>query len=298
MKKHILIAHIRAQINDISNTNPSYVFQIRAYNIVIKKLHALDATEIDANIVNEMDLTAHMKTKLLKFLKIKKQPERKLSDQLQDIAGIGYKLSRDLIRAGVKSTADLKKKKYLDMLPEAAIVDIKFKPLKPIPRYMIEYLEAQMKKNRIPVVFVGSYRRHKPASSDVDLLMTIENLNRWGGAISFIKTLNEMNANIKFHKPFAIGPAKISTICRLVKYKVNLKVDIFITNKQEYPFALLYSTGSKEFNIKMRRLAQTKGYLLNQKGLFKGKKKIEGLTTERSIFEYLGMVYKLPKYRI
>ena len=96
-----------------------------------------------------------------------------------------------------------------------------------------------------------------------------------------------------------MGPSKISTIVRLKNYKINLKMDLFIAPKLEYPFAQLYSTGSKEFNIRMRRLAKSKGYLLNQKGLYKSGKRLNSskFKSEKSIFDFLNMKYVSPKSR-
>ena len=71
-------------------------------------------------------------------------------------------------------------------------------------------------------------------------------------------------------------------------------MDIFITNVKEYPFMLLYGTGGQKFNIFMRYIANNKGYILNQKGLYKKDKRITGLTTEKKIFKFLEIEYKKP----
>ena len=59
---------------------------------------------------------------------------------------------------------------------------------------------------------------------------------------------------------------------------------------------LLHSTGSKYFNIYLRKKAISKSMKLNQYGLFKNKKKIKTLT-ERSIFNILEEKYILPSRR-
>ena len=64
---------------------------------------------------------------------------------------------------------------------------------------------------------------------------------------------------------------------------------------------LLYSTGSKEFNLKMRAHAKGLGYLLNQKGLYYANEKKElvrdGVKTEKEIFEILSLPYTPPNKR-
>ena len=66
---------------------------------------------------------------------------------------------------------------------------------------------------------------------------------------------------------------------------------------------LLYSIGSKKFNIKMRTLAKRKGYLLNQYGIFKYKADQKNISqsdepihvkSERDFFKILDIPYVLP----
>ncbi len=285
MDRKTLIDHVRVYMKTIPQ-GPSYIFQIQAYNRIIKKIRQLQTDIISDDVIESMDITSRMKDHLKEFLKIKNKPNLGLVDELTMITGIGKKLAKDLIVQGVKTINDLKKKKFYNKLPIAAQVDIKYKPIKPIPRYLIEYLDHKWNFRK---VIVGSYRRGKQYSNDIDILMLKEDISP-----DFISRLN--SPYIKVYPPYSIGPAKISTIVRLIKYKKNLKVDFFITSREEYPFALLYATGSKEMNIKMRRVAKNKGWLLNQKGMFKKGKKIFA-KSERDIFKALGLDYVPPPKR-
>ena len=74
----------------------------------------------------------------------------------------------------------------------------------------------------------------------------------------------------------------------------------------EYAFALLYFTGSMAFNVVQRRRAIELGYTMNEHGLYKltgTKKKTKGarlnqpFPDEKSIFDFLGLVYKSPTER-
>ena len=189
MKKSTLIGHLKEYINNIPKSTV-YNFQMKAYSNVIKKIQSLQTDDIDEKTIDDMDLTPYMKRKLGNMLKIKKQPKKSISSQLQEVAGIGRKLSQDLIKNGVKSLSDLKKKKYYNSLPLASQIDVKYKPIKPIPRYMIEYLETQMRKVKGPFIFVGSYRRKKAFSSDVDVLIQKEYIERIGYNL-FIKYMKK-----------------------------------------------------------------------------------------------------------
>ena len=294
MRKDILVGHIKKHISSIKN-GPTRVFQITAYNSVIRKITELKEDKITINAIDNMDITDHMNKKLKEFIKITKESSalELFQTQLTNINGVGPKLSAELIKMGLKDIKDLKKKKYFDMLPIAAQVDITYKPISPIPRHMIEYLEKSwapvFDRLKIHADFVGSYRRNKPQSSDIDILLYDPK-----GVINIIGT--ELSKGVIIYKPYAYGPSKVSAIVRLVKFKVNVKVDFFITDEKEYPFALLYSTGSKENNIRMRKSAKSQGLLLNQKGLYKGTKSIPA-KTEKDIYNILKLPYQQPHER-
>ena len=74
-------------------------------------------------------------------------------------------------------------------------------------------------------------------------------------------------------------------------------------DKESLPCALLYFTGSGEFNKNMRSYANKKGFTLNEYGIFKrtsgGEKGIQiTVGTESDVFEILGKEYISPENRI
>ena len=87
-------------------------------------------------------------------------------------------------------------------------------------------------------------------------------------------------------------------------------LDIVETTRENYPFALLYFTGSGPFNVRMRKIALDKGYSINEYSMtYKKTKKIiesdeiqkkigkPNFITEQDIFKFLDMEYKLPTER-
>src|SRR5205085_4747289 len=74
----------------------------------------------------------------------------------------------------------------------------------------------------------------------------------------------------------------------------GIQSDLRVVSDAEYPFALLYFTGSKEHNIVMRQRAIQRGLRLNQYGLFNSKeetrdpKLLVPCQTEDDVFEQLG----------
>jgi hypothetical protein len=77
------------------------------------------------------------------------------------------------------------------------------------------------------------------------------------------------------------------------------RVDILYTYPEHYPYAILYFTGSKEFNVAMRKWALDHGYSLNEHGLtnMSTGEHVEGLATEKNIFDFLGLEYIEPTNR-
>jgi DNA polymerase (family 10) len=59
---------------------------------------------------------------------------------------------------------------------------------------------------------------------------------------------------------------------------------------------LLYFTGSKDNNVRMRAAAKARGLLLNQHGLWNGKRRIP-LASERDAYHKLGLQYLEPRKR-
>jgi DNA polymerase (family 10) len=92
------------------------------------------------------------------------------------------------------------------------------------------------------------------------------------------------------------GPSKTSAF--FTWRRRTVKIDVFVTTRDQHAFALLYLTGSKEHNIVMRATAKRRRMLLNQFGLFRdGATTTERATTERAIFRLLNMPYKEPHER-
>src|SRR3989338_11167453 len=78
----------------------------------------------------------------------------------------------------------------------------------------------------------------------------------------------------------------------------NIQVDLRVVQEKEYGSALLYFIGNKEHNVELRKLALSKGYTLNEYGLFKVKdKKWVAGRTEEEIYSKLGLKYMEPELR-
>ena len=131
----------------------------------------------------------------------------------------------------------------------------------------------------------GSYRRKSKTVGDLDILVC-------GDKIKVDSVEKKMSELFKDIKTLGKGDTKLS----FVIFPENLQVDIRFVPEESYGAALLYFTGSKDFNVMMRRAAIQKEYLLNEYGLFHNGEMIAG-KTEEEVFEKLGLPYTKPEKR-
>jgi DNA polymerase/3'-5' exonuclease PolX len=74
-----------------------------------------------------------------------------------------------------------------------------------------------------------------------------------------------------------------------------------MTPEEEFAYAILYFTGSQNFNVAFRSYALEKGYSLNEhtlKPMKEGVPPVPSMKTEKDIFAFLGLEYVEPEQRI
>ena len=148
---------------------------------------------------------------------------------------------------------------------------------------------GQIKKMREVerVEVAGSLRRRKETVRDIDILV----ISKQAG-----KVMDKFTGLSLVSTVLAKGETKSSVIAR----DDNIQVDIRVIAKKSFGSALLYFTGSKEFNIHLRQLAIKQGYKINEYGVFavkgRGEKFLAG-KTEEEIFSLMDMEYIPPELR-
>jgi DNA polymerase (family 10) len=83
------------------------------------------------------------------------------------------------------------------------------------------------------------------------------------------------------------------TSCRLIS---GVDADLRVVSVAEYPSALMYFTGSKEHNVRLRGIAKRKGLKLNEYGLFDGDRPL-AVGSEEDVYRELGLAYIPPELR-
>ena len=220
------------------------------------------------------------------------------------IHGVGSVKANQLLKAGFQTIKDLKDSKNIEeYLNEPQMKGLKWyeESLQRIPRDEIIGHEKYLKEvlNEIEptaeLTIAGSYRRGKMDSGDIDMLINTPNIKN--NSI-YKKFIDELFKREYLLEELSKGQKKFMGICKLGPENIGRRIDIMYTKPQEYPFAILYFTGSMEFNVKMRGELLEKGLSLNEYGIKCDKKNVKhGCKTERDVFEYLGYDYVEPENR-
>lgn len=180
-----------------------------------------------------------------------------------------------------------------------------------IPREEMERICGKVKSvvlNEIDESFYveicGSYRRGKADCGDIDIIITH---NKTTALKNLLPTLiPKLHAHKVLTHDFVSleeDSDKYMGVCQASPEEPHRRIDILTVLPAEWPFALLYFTGSGHFNRSMRFWAGKRGYSLSQHGLrvnYGNDNKgpcIAGITTEKQIFEALGLEWRPPEDR-
>jgi len=132
------------------------------------------------------------------------------------------------------------------------------------------------------ITVAGSLRRWKETVRDIDILVISDRPGKVMRTFSSIPLVKEVEAQ---------GQTKSS-----VRTQDDIQVDCRVVEEKSFGAALLYFTGSKNFNIKIRQLAIRKGLKVNEYGIFRKDRFVAG-RNEEEIFKLLGMSYVEPELR-
>ncbi|MFG0329092.1 MAG: DNA polymerase/3'-5' exonuclease PolX [Phycisphaerales bacterium] len=162
----------------------------------------------------------------------------------------------------------------------------------PIARAFVERLRELPGVHRAD--FAGSLRRGRDTIGDIDILVACDDPDAVRECFCSHPDVQQVLAK---------GDTKCSV--RLSTNEVTLQADLRIVPKEQYGAGLMYFSGSKEFNVRLREIAIKKKMRLNEYGLFEGtdeRPQDQGATPlagadEESIFQALGLGFVPPELR-
>jgi DNA polymerase/3'-5' exonuclease PolX len=295
------------------------IFKSRAYQKVINQIRSLSKPITKYDDLKEITGIGEAIEKKIKEIletgKLRIAEEAKANyeidayDALQAIYGVGPTKAKELISYHIKSIEDLRKaiKSNPQLLNDKQKIGLNYyEQLKErIPHSEIldhNYIIDKFLPSEFIYEIVGSFRRMAPTSGDIDVLIRIpQNMPHDTATKLFHEYIVTLQKNNYIKEILALGDKKCMAIAS-INGSIARRLDLLLTPENEYPFAILYFTGSDKFNVAMRKYALDKGYTLNEHRLEKlkttAKPVSENIKSEADIFKFLNLVYVEPANRI
>lgn len=303
-----------AQLLELKGENP---FKIRAYTNAARALESLSeplATIVAEERLGEIEgigkAITEKVTELVTTGKLEYYEELKRSFpeeifELFELQGLGAKKIKALHdQLGVSSLADLEKVCADGKVAELAgfgaktqsnIVKAIADHLKHAGRFRInvvaelaEELLSDLRAHEAvgQLESAGSFRRCKETIGDLDLLVSSNRAEE----VSEFFIHHPLVEEVIVH-----GPTKSS-----VRLKDGPQCDLRVVKPEEFPFALVYFTGSKEHNIRLRSRALDHGWSLNEYRFSPtndGAASPPVIETEQELYKSLGLDFIPPELR-
>jgi DNA polymerase (family 10) len=190
------------------------------------------------------------------------------AQKLRGIKGLGAKTEENLLR-GIRAYHQQEDRIRIDDAMDVALE-------------LIEALREGCSMDEI--AFAGSLRRMRDTIGDLDILV----------AAKKAEPVMECFAGLaRAHRIVAKGSTKTS-----IETEKGLQVDLRVVEHAAWGAALIYFTGSKAHNIKIREIAVKKGLKLSEYGLFNAKDgSIIAAQTEEEVYGALGLPWIPPTMR-
>lgn len=307
------VAKIFTEVADLLDIEGANEFRVRAYREAARTINQLSRSVTDmvgeGEDLTELpgigdDLAGKIKeiveTGSLKMLdELEQHTAPELAD-LMHIPGLGPKRVRKLHDAlGITTREELKKaaqvgrirevegfgekteQNILDRLErETGSTRTMLAEVEPVVDSLVEYLKELDPVEQVDVA--GSYRRRKETVGDLDVLVLSDD----GEAVMDHFVNYEDVSEVVQH-----GATRSSVVLRS-----DLQVDLRVVPPDSYGTALLYFTGSKAHNIKLRDWALDEGLKINEYGVFRDEERVAG-ATEEEIYGLFDLPFIVPELR-
>ncbi|XP_021747836.1 DNA polymerase lambda-like [Chenopodium quinoa] len=238
-----------------------------------------------------------------------------------DVWGVGPTTAQKLYDKGHRTLEDLKNDPSLTKAQKLGLQyfdDIKTR----IPRHEVSEMEKMLQKigeeilPGVVIVCGGSYRRGKSSCGDMDIIITHpDGQSHKGFLAKFVRRLKDMNflredLAVSYHSEEGkdSGVDTYFGLCTYPGRELRHRIDLKVFPKSIYPFGLIHWTGNDTLNRRLRILASSKGYRLDDTGLFfatqssGGQRGSKGTTslhfdTEKEVFDFLEFPWLEPHER-
>ncbi len=188
--------------------------------------------------------------------------------RLDDVKGFGPKTRENILR-GIDRMSQASGRALLSVAGDLA-------------GYFVDRLSERTDVQRIEIA--GSLRRMRETIGDVDLLVASEEPT---DVMEVFATAGMVD------RVLARGDTKSSVLTR-----TGIQIDLRVVPLESWGAAMIYFTGSKAHNIRIREMAVRKGLKLNEYGLYRAKTgKLIVAETEEEVYAKLGLPWIPPTMR-
>ncbi|GAA0169980.1 DNA-directed DNA polymerase [Lithospermum erythrorhizon] len=238
-----------------------------------------------------------------------------------EVWGIGPATALKLFEKGHRTLNDLEKDESLTHAQRIGLKyfdDIKTR----IPRHEVQEMEQLLQRvgeeilSGVNIVCGGSYRRGKDTCGDMDIVITHPDGKSHVGFLSkFVKHLKDMKFlredlifSVHSEEGTDHGVDTYFGLCTYSGRELRHRIDLKVYPRDIYAFGLIAWTGNDVLNRRLRLLAESKGFRLDDTGLFpaiqsssnkRGGKGSASLKfhTEKEVFDFLGFPWLEPHER-
>ncbi|GAB2220521.1 hypothetical protein Droror1_Dr00008181 [Drosera rotundifolia] len=259
--------------------------------------------------------------KLSKLEHFEKDEKVHAISEFGEVWGIGPATALKMYEKGHRILKDLENEESLTKSQRLGLKyfdDIKTR----IPRHEVEVMEKLLQKvgeevlAGVEIVCGGSYRRGKSSCGDMDIVITHPDGQSHKGFlakyVNRLKELNFLREDLVFSthsdKGTDSGVDTYFGLCTYPGRELRHRIDLKVYPRDIHAFGLIAWTGNDTLNRRLRLLAESKGYRLDDTGLFPathssgGKRGVRGtaslhLNTEKEVFDFLGFPWLEPYER-
>ncbi|XP_027925214.1 DNA polymerase lambda isoform X1 [Vigna unguiculata] len=238
-----------------------------------------------------------------------------------EVWGIGPSTAMKLYEKGHRSLDDLRNDGSLTNAQKLGLKyfdDIRQR----IPRHEVQEMEHILQKAGedvlpgIVIICGGSYRRGKATCGDIDIIITHPDGQSHKGFLpEFVKHLKHMNFlredlifSIHSEEGSDSGVDTYFGFCTYPGQELRRRIDLKVYPRDIYAFGLIAWTGNDVLNRRLRLIAESKGFRLDDTGLFpatlgsgnkRGAKGSASLkfNTEKEVFDFLNFPWLEPNER-
>ena len=188
--------------------------------------------------------------------------------RLADLKGFGAKTEEN-IRQGIERLSQAEERVLASVAMDLA-------------NELIERIGSRRDVRKVD--YAGSLRRMAETIGDLDLLVASDHASA---------VMDAFVSDRVVERVLAKGEAKTSVLTRQ-----GMQVDLRVVPRDAWGAAMIYFTGSKPHNIRIREMAVRKGLKLNEYGLFKAKSgDLIVAETEEEVYAKLGLPWIPPTLR-